>query len=162
MAFNGVTFVLNGTTYALPDGFLIFDPSAPATPTTSFKASAGPHGTWITTLNPSHLSDEIFFDGNAIPVDPNISGGGQGTFSYTTNSSDYNLKFSWQWSAAAYTSWPDNNQAQILPYHQGDHAGTPENTQVRQSLIAGPRGGAGSNYTGGWSGTGKGTCPGAH
>ena len=32
VGFNGVTFVLNGTTYALADGFLIFDPSAPATP----------------------------------------------------------------------------------------------------------------------------------
>ena len=159
--FTGVTFVLNGTTYPLPDGLLIFNPSAPATPSTTFDATFGLHGRWITTVNPNNLSDEIFFDGNALPVDSNISGGGQATLSYTTTSTDNNLKFSWQWSAAVYTFWPGNNQAQILAYHHSDHAGTPENKQVQQSLIQGPRGGGGSNFTGSWSGTGHGACPGA-
>lgn len=160
--FTGVTFVLNGKTYALPDGLLIFDPSAPATPSTTFDATFAPNGRWVTTVNPKDLSDEIFFDGNALPVDSNISGGGQATLSYTTTSSDNNLKFSWQWSAAVYTYWPGNNQAQILAYHNSDHAGTPENKAVQQSLIQGPRGGGGSNFTGSWSGTGNGACPGAH
>jgi hypothetical protein len=159
--FTGVTFVLNGTTYPLPDGLLIFNPSAPATPSTTFDATFGLHGRWITTVNPNNLSDEIFFDGNALRVDSNISGGGQATLSYTTTSTDNNLKFSWQWSAAVYTFWPGNNQAQILAYHHSDHAGTPENKQVQQSLIQGPRGGGGSNFTGSWSGTGHGACPGA-
>jgi hypothetical protein len=160
--FTGVTFLLNGQTYQLPDGLLIFNPAAGAVPTTTFDATFAPHGRWVTTVNPSFLSDEIFFDGNAVPVDSNISGGGKATFSYSTASSDSNLSFSWQWSAAVFTYWPGNNQAQILPYHQSDHAGTPENRQVQQSLIQGPRGGGGSNYTGSWSGTGQGTCPGAH
>ena len=160
--FTGVTFVLNGQTYQLPDGFLIFNPSALATPTTTFDSTFAPNGRWVTTLNPNALCDEIFFDGNAIPVDSNISGGGKATFNYTTLSSDNNLAFSWQWSAAVFTYWPGNNQAQILPCHQSDHAGTPENRQVQQSLIQGPRGGGGSNYTGSWSGTGNGACPGAH
>jgi hypothetical protein len=159
--FTGVTFDLNGQPYALPDGLLIFNPSAPATPSTTFDATFGLHGRWITTVNPNDLSDEIFFDGNALPVDSNISGGGQATLTYTTTSSDNNLKFDWQWSAAAYTFWPGNNQAQILAYHHSDHAGTPENRQVQQSLIQGPRGGGGSNFTGSWSGTGHGACPGA-
>ena len=159
--FTGVTFQLNGQTYALPDGLLIFNPSAPATPSTTFDATFAPNGRWTTTVNPSNLSDEIFFDGNALPVDSNISGGGQATLTYTTTSSDNNLKFDWQWSAAAYTFWPGNNQAQILAYHHTDHAGTPENRQVQQSLIQGPRGGGGSNFTGSWSGTGHGACPGA-
>jgi hypothetical protein len=159
--FTGVTFVLNGTTYPLPDGLLVFNPSAPATPSTTFDATFGLHGRWVTTVNPNDLSDEIFFDGNALPVDSNISGGGQATLSYTTTSTDNNLKFAWQWSAAIYTFWPGNNQAQILAYHHSDHAGTPENRQVQQSLIQGPRGGGGSNFTGSWSGTGHGACPGA-
>lgn len=160
--FTGVTFVLNGRTYALPDGVLIFNPAAPAVPTTTFDSTFLPNGRWVTTVNPSDLSDEIFFDGSALPVDSNISGGGSATFNYTTQSSDNNLAFSWQWSAAVYTYWPGNNQAQILAYHQSDHAGTPLNTEVQQSLIQGPRGGGGSNYTGSWSGTGEGTCLGAH
>ena len=160
--FTGVTFVLNGTTYPLPDGLLIFNPSAPATPSTTFDATFGLHGRWITTVNPNNLSDEIFFVGNALPVDSNISGGGQATLSFTTTSTDNNLKFDWQWSAAVYTFWPGNNQAQILAYHHSDHAGTPENKQVQQSLIQGPRGGGGSNFTGSWSGTGHGACPGAN
>jgi hypothetical protein len=160
--FTGVTFVLNGHTYPLPDGFLIFDPSAPATPTTSFDSTYLPNGRWVTTLNPNDLFDEIFFDGQAVPVDSNISGGGSATIGYTTESTDNDLAFSWQWSAAAYTYWPGNNQAEILPYHQSLHAGTPLNPAVQQSLIQGPRGGGGSNYTGSWSGTGNGACPGAN
>jgi hypothetical protein len=160
--FTGVTFVLNGQTYPLPDGFLIFDPSAPATPTTSFDSTFMPNGRWVTTLNPNNLFDEIFFDGQAVPVDANITGGGSATLSYTTKSTDNNLAFDWQWSAAAYTFWPGNNQAEILPYHQSLHAGTPLNPAVQQSLIQGPRGGGGSNYTGSWSGTGNGACPGAN
>jgi len=159
--FTGVSFVLNGQTYPLPDGFLIFDPSAPATPTTIFDASYLPNGRWVTTLNPNNLFDEIFFDGQAVPVDANITGGGSATLSYTTKSTDNSLAFSWQWSAAAYTYWPGNNEAEILPYHQSLHAGTPLNPAVQQSLIQGPRGGGGSNYTGSWSGTGNGACPGA-
>lgn len=123
--FTGVTFTLNGQTHPLPDGFLIFDPSAPATPTTSFDSTYLLHGRWVTTPNPNNLFDEIFLDGQAVPVDSNISGGGSATISYTTESTDNSLAFDWQWSAAVYTSWPGNNQAEILPYHQSLHTGTP-------------------------------------
>jgi hypothetical protein len=166
--FTGVTFVLNNITYNLPNGVLIFNPSAPAIPSTSFDANAGPYGTWTTTVNPNDLSDEIFFDGNAIPVDSNISGGGKATFNYTTLSTDTSLAFSWQWSAAVFTNWPvwggvgnpdvGNNAAEIEPYHGALQSGAPQNTTVEASLIQGPRGGGGSNFTGSWSGTGSGTC----
>ena len=97
-----------------------------------------------------------------MPVDSNITGGGTANITYTTESTDNDLAFSWQWSAAVYTYWPGNNQANILAYHGGGlHAGTPQNPQVQQSLIQGPRGGGGSNYTGSWSATGNGACPGA-
>jgi len=157
--FTGVTFVLNGVTYGLPDGVLSFNPSAPATPTTVFDSTNGPNGTWTTTLNPSDLSDEIFFDGQAVPLDSNISGGGSATFNFTTLSNETSPDFNWQWSAAVYTAWPGNNAAGILPYHNSLHAGTPQNTAVQKSLIQGPRGGGGSNFTGSWSGTGTGVCP---
>ena len=92
----------------------------------------------------------------------NFSGGGQANITYTTESTDNSLAFSWQWRAAVYNYWSGNNQAEIQPYHgNGYHAGTPLNQQVQQSLIQGPRGGCGSNYTGSWSATGNGACPGA-
>jgi len=162
--YTAVQFVLNGKTYALPDGFLIFDSAHSGSPTTTFYSASTypPNGRWVTMVNPSNLSDEIFFDGQAVPVDSNISGGGQANIYFTTNSTDNNLKFSWQWSAAVYTYWPGNSAANILPYHQSLHAGTPLNTTVEHSLIQGPRGGGGSNYTGSWSGTGNGKCPGAN
>ena len=156
--FTGVTLDVNGTSYSLPNGTLRFDPSAPATPSTTFSSTTG----WTTTVNPHDLSDEIFFDGQAVPVNSNLTAGGTATLSFTTKSTDNDLDFQWQWSAAVYTFWPGNNAAEILAYHHSDHAGTPENAQVRQSLIQGPRGGGGSNFTGSWSGTGKGACPGAN
>jgi hypothetical protein len=161
--FSYVTLVVNSKMYALPSGVLVFDPSAPATPTTTFNTISNQ---WTTTFNPNHLSDEMFFDGAAIPVDSNLSGGGQATLSFVTSTNDNSLAFSWQWSAAVFKYWPSYsptsagyNAAQILPYHASDHAGTPENKTIQQSLIQGPRGGGGSNYTGSWSGTGNGKCP---
>ena len=153
--FSGVSFSLNGIKYSLPDGLLTFDPSAPSTITTSFTG-----GRWETLVNPNFLSDEIFFTGAAIPVDTNISGGGKATLTYNVQTNDSNLSFSWQWSAAVFTCFPsDWNQAMIQPFHHSEHAGTPLNTSVQKSLIQGPRGGGGSNFTGSWSATGTGVCP---
>jgi hypothetical protein len=154
--FTGVTLNVNGTSYALPNGTLIFNPAAPATPSTTFNAAG-----WTTTVNPHDLSDEIFFDGQAMLVNSNLTEGGHATLSFTTQSTDDDLDFQWQWSAAVYTTWLPYSEAEILPYHHTDHAGTPEAPALKQSLIQGPRGGGGSNFTGSWSGTGKGACPGA-
>jgi len=152
--FVGVSITLGGTAYPLPDGVMIFDSSAPATPSTTFSG-----GKWITTFNPNNLSDEMFFTGAAIPVTPAIAAGTKATLTYTTMASVQGLSFSWQWSAAVYTYWPaDWNQAKIQPYHQSYHAGTPLNTTVQKSLIQGPRGGGGSNFTGSWSATGNAAC----
>jgi hypothetical protein len=160
--FTGVSFVLNGTSYPMPDGVVNFDPNAPSTSTTTFSGTPGtPSALWTTTINPNFISDENFFVGAAIPVGPAIAGGGQATIRFTTKTDDAGLSFSWQWSAAVYTYWPsDWNQAMIQPYHgNGLHADTPDNTQVQKSLIQGPRGGGGSNFTGSWSATGHGACP---
>jgi hypothetical protein len=155
--FSGVSLVVNATTYALPNGQIVFNP-ATSTPTTFVNAD----GSWTTTVNPA-TSGDIFFDGQAIPVDANLKNGGHGntgsTLSFTTNSSDAALKFQWQWGAAVYTSWPGNAAANIEPVHAAQQAGAPLNAAVQADLIQGPRGGGGSNFTGSWSGTGKGTCP---
>ena len=159
--FTGVSFVLNGISYPMPDGVVNFDPNAPSTSTTTFSGTPGTSSAlWTTTINPNFLSDENFFVGAAIPVDPAIAKGGQATIRFTTQTDDTDLSFSWQWSAAIYTYWPsDWNQAMIQPYHgNGLHADTPGNTQVQKSLIQGPRGGGGSNFTGSWSATGHGAC----
>jgi len=159
VAFTGVTLVVNSTTYALPNGTVVFDPTV-STPMTVVN----PDGSWTTTVNPA-TSGDIFFDGQAIPVDSNMQNGGHGnttsTLSFSTNSTDNALDFSWQWSAAVYTSWPGNAAANIEPVQaNGLHAGAPQNTAVQKTLIQGPRGGGGSNFTGSWSGTGTGICPG--
>jgi hypothetical protein len=162
--FTSVWFVVNGMSYPMPSGTVIFDPAASWTSTTTFTPSTGAAGTWTTTINPNNISDENFFVGAAIPVDMHIIGGGQATIQFTTQSNDADLAFSWQWSAAAYTFWPsDWNLALIQPYHGNgptgsQHADTPDNTKVQKSLIQGPRGGGGSNFTGSWSATGHGAC----
>jgi hypothetical protein len=155
--FVNVSLNLNGTVHQLPDGLLTFNPSAPLVSTTMYNVSLN---RWKTVVNPNNLSDEIFFTGAAIPVTPSIAAGAKATLTFTVHSSAPKLSFSWQWSAAVYTFWPpDWNQAQIQPFHQSYHAGTPLNTTVQHSLIQGPRGGGGSNFTGSWSATGTGTCP---
>ena len=159
--FTGVSFVLNGISYPMPDGVVNFDPNAPFTSATTFSGIPNTSSAlWTTTINPNFISDENFFVGVAIPVDQAITGGGQATIRFTTQTDDTDLSFSWQWSAAVYTYWPSNwNQAMIQPYHgNGLHADTPGNTQVQKSLIQGPRGGGGSNFTGSWSATGHGAC----
>jgi hypothetical protein len=159
--FTDVSFVLNGIKYPMPDGVVNFDPNAPSTSTTTFSGTPGTTSArWTTTINPNFISDENFLVGAAIPVGPAIAGGGQATIRFTTQTDDAALSFSWQWSAAVYTFWPtDWNQAMIQAYHgSGLHADTPTNTQVQKSLIQGPRGGGGSNFTGSWSATGHGAC----
>ena len=155
--FTGVTLVVNATSYALPNGHVVFDASV-STPTTVVNGD----GSWTTTVNPS-FNNDIFFDGQAIPVDANLENGGHGntgsTLSFSTNSSDSSLQFQWQWGAAVYTSWPGNAAANIEPVHAQLQAGAPQNKAVEADLIQGPRGGGGSNFTGSWSGTGHGTCP---
>jgi hypothetical protein len=159
VVFTQVTLVVNGQSYALPNGTINFVPGTTA-PTTAVNAD----GSWTTTVSPTQSGD-IFFDGQAIPVDANLQNGGGGntssTLSFYTNSNDSALRFQWQWGAAVYTYWPGNASAMIEPVQaNGLQAGAPTNSQVQSSLIQGPRGGGGSNFTGSWSGTGHGTCPG--
>jgi hypothetical protein len=158
--FTQVTLVVNTKTYMLPIGQILFTPGT-STPSTVVNAD----GSWTITVSPT-FNDDIFFDGQAIPVDANLENGGGGntgsTLSFSTNSSDNVLQFQWQWGAAVYTCWQGNAAANIEPVHAQQQAGAPLNTTVQSCLIQGPRGGGGSNFTGSWSGTGHGTCPGSH
>ena len=163
--FTGVSFVLKGNSYPMPNGVVNLDPEAPYMSTTTFTGIPGTASAlWSTTINPNNISDENFFVGAAIPVDLTISGGGQATIQFTAQTNDTGLSFSWQWSAAVYTYWPPAwNVALIQPYHGNgptgsQHSDTPDNTQVQRSLIQGPRGGGGSNFTGSSSATGQGAC----
>lgn len=77
------------------------------------------------------------------------------------------LSVNWQWAAAVYTQLNATNYNALgvkavddnhfLPYQNADHAGTPEN--FKSYVTGGARGGGGSNYTGGLSGTASVNCP---
>jgi hypothetical protein len=157
MLFTGITLTLDGVSYPLNNGVLTFDPAAPSTITTTYNSGLN---RWETRVNPNNLSDEIFFTGTAIPVTLANANSAKATVTYDVSSSAPHVSLPWQWSAAVYTFWPANGYAgaQIQPYHSGNHAGTPLNPTVQQSLIQGPRGGGGSNFTGSWSGTGNAAC----
>lgn len=159
LSFTGGTLVVRGVSYPLPDGLMIFDPLAPATPSTTFNAGLN---RWETTFNPNNLDEEMFFAGAAIPVNANLTQSGKAMASYSVASNAQPLSFNWQWSAAVYTYWPgDWNTAQIAADHSGLHAGAPQNPAVQQALINGPRGGgSGNNYTGSSSSTGGASCTG--
>lgn len=164
VTFTQCSVTLNNKTYPLPDGVVTFDPAAPWNGTSTYDSAVVPNGRWNTTVNPNNLSYEIFFSGNALPVDANFQNGGQATFNFTTNSNNNNLSYSWQWSAGAYNYWNDNDKAQILPCYGVDHAGTPQCQPVKQSCFPGPLGGGGgsSYYNSYWSGSGVCSCPGSN
>src|SRR5438094_6819738 len=69
------------------------------------------------------------------------------------------IRIQWKWAAAVYTDFsPDPNSLGVKPvdgdgsvYENANEAGTPEN--FRRFVIGGARGGGGSNFTGGHSGT---------
>ena len=155
--FSGASITLDGVRHPLPDALMIFDPAMSGSITTQYD---GMEKLWTTVVNPRQLSNELLVTGAAVPVTREIAAGAKATFSFAVDSEAPSLSFPWQWSAAVYTAWPaDWNKAQILPYHGSYHSGAPTDRDVQLSLIAGPRGGGGSNFTGSWSATGNGSCP---
>jgi hypothetical protein len=149
---NGRLTLSNGLWHRLPDGVVTFDSRAPEKATTAFAGNR-----WETLVNPKYLTAETFFSGAAIPVSQGIASGAKATITFDVYS-DAPTSFSWQWSAAVYTGWPaDIKNAGINASHIGYHAGAPTDPTVQKSLIPGPRGGGGSNFTGSWSSTGNGT-----
>jgi hypothetical protein len=117
-------------------------------------------------------TDEIFLSGVAFPVPASfaLAGGrvqGNVTWQGNFSASVTGIQIGWKWSAAVYKGFStDYNVLGIKPTHTGsclynnsDHAGTPEGIDPSSGLsfkslvTGGARGGGGSDWTGGWSGT---------
>jgi YVTN family beta-propeller protein len=149
---------------ALPDSSVTFDPAA-TTATTTFT-----NGAWTTRIPASGLAGNSFLAGGSLPVPAGGFPGGINpvTWSGLVSTDRPGLAIKWKWGAAVYTAFAnDPNQLGVKPvddnrtsqYHNSDHVGTPEN--FKGFVTGGARGGGGSNYTGGWSGTADVTpvCP---
>lgn len=153
-----IHFAANGQNYdvPLPDSVITISTSN-TTATTSFA-----NGSWMTSLPASGLSGNKFLNGGAFPVPVGGLPGGIGpvTWTATLYSSTPSASVNWKWSAAVYKSFSsDLSTLGVKPvddnsgsaYHNSDHAGTPE--AFKGYVTGGAKGGGGSNYTGGYSGT---------
>jgi hypothetical protein len=147
---------------SVPDGMITFG-SNYACASTTYNTK------WMTTV-PLSGSDEIFLSGLLIKAS-NITSADlkaatvtwTGDFSTSTSG----VSLNWKWGAAVYqnnttvagaAAAPNNlnvkpTHSNACGFNNGDHAGTPENKKIQQSVIGGARGGGGSNFTGSWSGT---------
>jgi probable HAF family extracellular repeat protein len=142
-------------TYPVPDGTIVFSPSAKCA-TTTFGSSG-----WTTTV-PLAGGDEILLSALGIKAPANVQAASV-TWSGSFSSSTPGVSIAWKWGAAVYTkdmTQPQYNALGVKPTHNNtclynnpDHAGTPEN--MKRYVIGGARGGGGANWTGGWSGTAK-------
>jgi len=163
-----ITFTVGGTPYTLsvPDAQVTISPSALCA-TTDFSG-----GNWVTT-NKKSASGTTFFSGLVYQV-PVAGLGGVNPICWSGHMhipTAGNFKVQWQWAAAVYPSshfstdyttlgvkpTDDTSASCNASYHNSDHAGTPET--FKSFVIAGARGGGGSNYTGSYSGTGSAKCP---
>jgi hypothetical protein len=148
---SGGTITLN-----VPDADITFSPGA-SSGTTTFDTV---NNRWMTTV-PATFTDDIFLSGVAYKVPPGVSLASAKPVAWSgffSGSASFSLQ--WQFGAAVYTSFsPDYNSLGVKPlhstnvdnYHNGDHAGTPEN--FKDFVTAGATGGGGSNYTGSYSST---------
>ncbi|HLQ39077.1 MAG TPA: hypothetical protein VK348_14805 [Planctomycetota bacterium] len=159
-----IDFTAGGVAYSLPvpDAQITVAPGAPGAQTNF----AG--GQFATTV-PASYTGNIFLSGLAFQVPANLQGGiSPVTWSGEFVTFDSGVSFEWKWAAAVYTNFStDYNQigakpidgASVLnPYMNSDHAGTPENFAYQGNVVGGARGGAGSNFTGSYSGTAKTVC----
>jgi len=161
-AASQVTFTANGVNYnlAMPGAEIIFSEST-TTATTKFEG-----GKWVTTV-PANYTGNVFLSGTAFPVP---AGGlpvgiNPVTWSGYFLSDTPGISAQWKWAAAVYELFSLGNDAlgvkaidgsAMNPYANSDHAGTPEN--FKPYVTGGARGGGGSNYTGGYSGTASATA----
>ncbi len=156
---NGsIQFTAGATNYTIPvpPNTITFSSSATEA-TTTFDGTS-----WQTTV-PTSYSGNVFLGGVAYTVPTALPGGiNPVTWSTEFTSSTAGLSVQWQWAAAVYTQFAsDNNSIGVKPidgdklnaYANSDHGGTPENEKA--FVTGGAGGGGGSNWTGGYSGTGS-------
>ncbi len=156
ITFSNLRVIFGSTTASVPNAVVILSPTAKEA-TTTFTA-----GAWVTTV-PVSFTDDVFLSGLAYRVPAAGLPGGikpvtwKGVFSATPG-----ITIQWQWAAAVYTQFTNEyNALEIKPthstsidkYHNGDQAGTPENSEDRSRLTGGATGGGGSNFTGSYSAT---------
>ncbi len=160
LLFDQQTITFSSLSLVVPRGQVTFTPGA-TTATTTFGVS------WQTDTSTTG-SGTTFLSGAVYPAVTGLPGG----ITPVTWSgawfvpADVHLTVTWQWAAAVYTSFSGAysdlgvkpvDGSQLSPYQNADHAGTPEN--FRQEVTGGARGGGGSNFTGGLTGTASVECP---
>ena len=155
-----IQFAANGSSLSLPvpAGAITYSATA-AHASSSFDSL---FQTWRTIV-PSSYSGDVFLTGFAYQVPAALPGGIHPvTWSGSFTSSTAGLSVHWKWAAAVYTRFAaDNNAIGAKPvdghresaYRNADHAGTPE--RFKRYVTGGARGGGGSNWTGGHTGTGR-------
>lgn len=156
-------------TLTLPDSKVVYSDSF-TTATTTYSG-----GMWVTDVPWTSAGGNVFLSGFSYLVPSGVTLASSnpvtwsGSFSITSSSSTNpgSQKVNWQWAAAQYPSTfmsGGYNGLGVKPidantgsaYLNSDHAGTPEN--YKSDVIAGARGGGGSNYTGSLSATKSATC----
>ena len=127
---------------------------------TATQATLAPRTTatdpWDITV-PTGYHGNVFVGGYGYLVPSTIPGGTHPVvWSGTYTGSVTGLTFQWKWAAAVYTQFDPVTPCVKLvdgdrfnPYHNADHAGTPE--CLKSYVIGGARGGGGSNWTGSYS-----------
>ena len=153
--FTQQTITSANFTLSVPDATVTFDPAA-ILATTTFTG-----GMWVTRVPLSGLAGNTFLSALSYSVPANLPGGIHNvTWSGMFTSDTPGTSLQWKWAAAVYQNFSsDYTSLGVKPvddnvasqYKNSDHAGTPEN--FKSHVIGGARGGGGSNYTGGYSGT---------
>jgi hypothetical protein len=169
------TITFGPSTLAVPNAVITFTSKANCA-STSFNTSTNEWDTFIPLAYATH-ADEIFSAGLAYMLPSNFPQNVNNVaWNATFTSTAPSLQFQFQYGAANYLSQnnkgdvfpltgggqPDYNVMMIDPVHNaptcngyngGDHAGAPENPQVKGLVTGGGSGGGGSNWTGSWSST---------
>lgn len=170
------TITFGPSTLPVPNAVITFT-STVSCASTSFDTATNEWETFIPLSDATH-ADEIFSAGLAYKLPASFPQNvnnvtWHATFTSPTATS---LQFQFQYGAANYLSednkgnvfpltpsgQPDYNAMMVDPvhnasscngYNNGNHAGTPENTVVKDLVTGGGSGGGGSNWTGSWSST---------
>ena len=152
-----VRFVSGGSshTISIPDALIHFSPEATAA-TTTYDADSR---TWTTVVPVGAWGREIFLSGQAYVPAATIPGGVKDvTWSGEFSTDTPGFTVDWRWAAAVYSQFSENHATlEIKPidydrlnaYRNGDKAGTPE--AFKAYVVAGARGGGGSNYVGSYT-----------
>jgi hypothetical protein len=145
-------------TYIVPNGTIIFSPSATCASTT-FSG-----GQWVTTV-PVGGSDEILLSALGIKAPANVEAATV-TWNANFSASVKGISINWKAGSAVYTTnmtQPNYNSLGVKPTHSNscsfnnsDHAGTPEN---EEKYVTGGAAGGGTSITENFRALGDSTFP---